>query len=398
MKITQIRVTSIKKPDTVPNPYTIHSINPIYYYPDLKYDAPPEIKPRQPDGPSSIIIEIETDEGVTGVAQKGYGLPGIYSILEQVLIPLLIGEDPLRTDWLWEKMHRFCISQAREGITSSAISAIDTALWDLKGQYLGQPVYNLLGGRTKDHLRAYASELYVYASEHSDPDLGLLKEEALRYVELGFTAVKQRFGFNQDDGLEGMRKNYLVVQTLRETIGPNVEQMVDCCRSFTSDYAIKMIQMVEEFDLAWVEEPVHPHDWPGYVKVREAVSMPISGGENEFGKHSFARWLEMGCADIWQPDVDRCAGITEVQKIVHLAAANDIPVIAHGGWVPNFHLAMANMNMPMVEYFPHHNSDPDTQILTGQPQPVDGYITLSDAPGFGLELNRDALRRYTWKG
>ena len=250
MKITHIRVTPVKPPGSEPTPYTKHSINPIYHYADLRYDAPPEARPKYPDGPSALIIEIETDEGVTGVTQKGYGLPGVYPILEQVLAPLLIGEDPMRTDWLWEKMHRYCISQAREGVTSSAISAIDTALWDLKGRYLNQPVYNLLGGRTRDRLRAYASELYVYASPQGDPDLGLLREEASRYVELGFTAVKQRFGFNQDDGIEGMKKNRQVVQTLRETIGADIEQMVDCCRSFTADYAIKMIRMVEEFDLA----------------------------------------------------------------------------------------------------------------------------------------------------
>jgi len=398
MKITRIRVTPVKTPGSGPQPYVIHSINPIYYYRDLKYDAPPETRPKRPDGPDSLIVEIETDEGVTGVSQKGYGMPGVYPVLVDILVPLLIGEDPMRTDWLWEKMHRFSISQAREGIASSAISAIDTALWDLKGRYLNQPVYNLLGGKTKDRLRAYASRLYVYAGDRGDPDLGLLREEASMYVEQGFTAVKQRFGFSQDDGVEGMRKNRQVVQTLRETIGTDVEQMVDCCRSFTADYAIRMIRMVEEFDLAWVEEPVHPHDWPGYVKVRQAASMPISGGENEFGKHAFARWLEMGCADIWQPDVDRCAGITEVQKIVHLAAANDIPVITHGGWVANFHLALANMNMPLVEYFPDHNLDPDSQILTGQPRAENGYITLPDAPGLGLELNRDALKRFTWSG
>ena len=190
-------------------------------------------------------------------------------------------------------MFSVCIGQAGAGVTSSAISFVDTALWDLKGKALNQPVFNLLGGRTKDKIRVYASHLYVYATENGDPDLGLLREEAAMYVEQGFTAVKQRFGFGPWDGLEGIKKNRSVVQTLREAIGDDIEQMVDGTRSFEADYAIKMARMVEEFNLSWFEEPVQPQDWAGYVKVREAASMPISGGENEYSKSSFAKWLDM---------------------------------------------------------------------------------------------------------
>jgi L-alanine-DL-glutamate epimerase-like enolase superfamily enzyme len=187
----------------------------------------------------------------------------------------------------------------------------------------------------------------VYATERSDPDLGLLREEAARYIEQGYTAVKQRFGFGPWDGPTGMKKNRAVVQTLREAIGDEVEQMVDCCRSFDADYAVRMMRMVEEFNLSWFEEPVLPHDWEGYVKVRQAATMPVAGGENEYSKQAFAKWLKMGCADIWQPDVDRCAGITEVQKIVHMAAANDIPVIPHGGWAPNFSISPLRTRIPI---------------------------------------------------
>ena len=394
MEITNVQITPLKIPSP-PRRHLLHSVNPIHRFSDLRYDAPPT---KRKDSFNALVVQVETDEGVSGLSFGAFAVEGACPIIEQALTPVVLGEDPLRTDWLWEKMFSVCIGQAGAGVTSSAISFVDTALWDLKGKALNQPVYNLLGGKTKDKIRVYASHLYVYATANGDPDLGLLREEAAMYVEQGFTAVKQRFGFGPWDGLQGMKKNQSVVQTLREAIGDDIEQMVDGTRSFEADYAIRMARMVEEFNLSWFEEPVQPHDWAGYVKVREAASMPISGGENEFSKHAFAKWLDMGCADIWQPDVDRCAGVTEVQKIVHMAEANNIPVIPHGGWVTNFHMVMSNMTCPMAEYFPPQDPDPDNRILIGEPVPVNGYIELPDKPGFGLELNQDAVKRFRWNG
>lgn len=394
MKITRLKLTPLKFPPA-PRKHTIHSINPIYIFPDLRYDSP---SPAPRKGPDMLVLQVETDEGITGFANSGYAGTSVYPYVRDILAPALVGEDAFRTEWLWEKMFRYSIASAREGVTSSAISLVDVALWDLKGKALNQPVYNLLGGRTKDRIRAYASHLYVYATDAGDPDLGLLREEAAMYVEQGFTAVKQRFGFGPWDGVEGMKKNRALVKTLRETIGEDIELMVDCCRAFDADYAIKMARMVEEFNLTWLEEPVQPHDHAGYVKVRGAASMPISGGENEYSKHAFRRWAEMGCADIWQPDIDRAAGVTEVQKIVNLAASFDIPVILHGGWATNFHMAMANINIPLAEYFPPQEENEGARIVYGEPVVRDGYLELSDRPGFGLELDEEALKRFVYEG
>ena len=203
MKITRLKLTPLKFP-AAPRKHTIHSINPIYIFPDLRYDSP---APAPRRGPDMLVLQVETDEGITGVSSTGYAATSVYPYVRDILAPALVGEDAFRTQWLWEKMFRYSIASAREGVTSSAISLIDVALWDLKGKALNQPVYNLLGGRTKDRIRAYASHLYVYASDAGDPDLGLLREEAAIYVEQGFTAVKQRFGFGPWDGLEGMKKN-----------------------------------------------------------------------------------------------------------------------------------------------------------------------------------------------
>ncbi len=394
MKITRLKLTPLKFP-AVPRKQPFHSVNPIHLYPDLHYGVPAKAGR---SGPGMLVLQVETDEGIEGVSSTGYAAASAYSYIENVLAPLVVGEDPFRTEWLWEKMFRQSIAWAREGISSSAISLIDVALWDLKGKALNQPVYNLLGGKTRDRIRAYASHLYVYASGSRDPDLGPLREEAAMYVEQGFTAVKQRFGFGPWDGIEGTKKNRAVVETVRKAIGDDIELMVDCCRSYDADYAIKMMHMVEEFNLNWLEEPVQPHDHAGYVKVRQAASMPISGGENEYSKQAFYRWAELGCADIWQPDVDRAAGITEVQKIVHMAASHGIPVIPHGGWMTNFHMVMANINIPMAEYFPPQKENAGFQIFHDEPLARDGYLELSDKPGFGLELNEEVVKRYTYEG
>ena len=191
MKITRLKLTPLKFP-AAPRKHTIHSINPIYIFPDLRYDSP---APAPRRGPDMLVLQVETDEGITGVSSTGYAATSVYPYVRDILAPALVGEDAFRTQWLWEKMFRYSIASAREGVTSSAISLIDVALWDLKGKALNQPVYNLLGGRRRTASAPMPGHLYVYASDAGDPDLGLLREEAAIYVEQGFTAVKQRFGF-----------------------------------------------------------------------------------------------------------------------------------------------------------------------------------------------------------
>ena len=388
MHVTGLKCTLLKFPKFAYAKPTF-SVNPIHMFRDMRAGGATAKKLTEPD---LLILEVETDEGIVGIANSNYTVTAVRAFIETNLAPLIIGEDPFQTELLWEKMFRQCIKLGREGVSSIAMALIDIALWDIKGKALNQPVYNLLNGKTRDKIRAYASRLY-------GPDLGALREEASMYVDQGFTAMKLRFSYGPSHGLEGMKKNREMVKTVRETIGDGIELMVDCCRAYDATYAIKMLRMVEEFELMWAEEPVLPHDHIGYAQVRQAVTMPISGGEHEFSRHAFRSWAEMGCADIWQPDVNRAGGITECQKIVHLAAAYGIPVIPHAGQMHNYHLIIANINMPLAEYFPPQDEITDSNahfwyVTDGEPQVQDGYITLSDKPGFGLELNQDAIRRY----
>ena len=390
MKIVDIRTIPIHyKPEFLRregNPR--YSVNPLHIFPDL---CPPAAHRRPWAGRFVLLVEVVTDEGIVGTSMLNIAAKPIAEVIDGWLKPVVVGQDPFDTEMLWERMYRATIVMGRSGLPIEAISLVDVCLWDIKGKALGVPVYQLLGGKTRPKIRAYASRLY-------GPDIEYLREEASRYVEQGFTAVKQRFAYGPADGVEGMKKNYELVKAVRETIGPDVELMVDACRAFDARYAIKMIRMVEEFDLAWVEEPVLPHDIPGYVAVRNAVNVPIAGGEHEFTRYGFRQWLEQGAADILQPDVIRAGGFTEMRKISALASTWGTPIIPHGGWMANFHFVISDMNCPMAEYFPDLaeqwlGGNVEWEILRGGPKAVDGYIEIPDRPGLGLEVNHENVER-----
>jgi len=279
-----------------------------------------------------------------------------------------------------------------------AISAIDIALWDIMGKATGQPVYNLLGGRTRDRIQAYASRLY--ATE----DLDALAAEAQSYLDQGFTAMKQRFACGPREGPAGMRRNLQLVKTVRGVVGPDVILAADAYMGWDVRYAIRMVKMLEDagLDLAWVEEPVMPDDVAGYAQISAEVDTPISGGEHEFTRYGFRELIERRAVDIVQLDVNRAGGITEARKIWALAAAHDLPVLPHSGQLHNAHLIMAHMNSPLVEYFPPPVGAPDPNelywsLFIGEPRAEHGYLTLSDAPGLGLELNWDVVNAHRLK-
>jgi L-alanine-DL-glutamate epimerase-like enolase superfamily enzyme len=389
MKVTSVKTTLLRFP-RYERPPTF-SVNPTHIFPEL---APGGQGVRGGASvPDMIVVEVETDEGLRGLANTNCASLAVRTLIEAYLGPVLVGEEPTDTSRVWEKLSRLAIGLGRTGLVSIAVSLLDIALWDIKGKVAGQPVYRLLGGAVQPRLRLYASRLY-------GPDTGRLREEAASYVEQGFTAMKQRLAFGPAAGAEGMRKNYELVAAVRDTIGDDVELMVDCCRAFDAQYAVRMLRRLEEFDLVWVEEPVLPHDHEGYVHVRQRVSMPISGGEFEYDRHAFQRWAQMGCADIWQPDANRAGGITECQRIFHLAAAKGIPVIPHGGQLHNYHLIAASLNSPVAEYFPPQEQITDGNgffwhVMRGEPVAAGGYLELPERPGLGLSLDPEAMARYT---
>ncbi|MCC7017022.1 MAG: mandelate racemase/muconate lactonizing enzyme family protein [Rhodospirillales bacterium] len=348
----------------------------------------------------AVLVRVLTDEGIWGTGSAGVGSGAACYVIEHHLAPIVVGQNPFDVELLWEQMFRATINYGRKGLALEAISAIDIALWDIMGKATGQPVYNLLGGRTRERIQVYASRLYAHR------DLDLLAAQARALARRGFKAVKQRFGYGPRDGPAGMRKNLELVRTVREAIGPEIELMADAYMGWDALYAVRMIRMLEDadLDLKWVEEPVIPDDIEGYAEIRRSVATPISGGEHEFTRYGCAELIRRGAVDILQPDVNRAGGITEARKIWALAAASNIAVIPHAGQLHNYHLVMAHLNSPMAEYFPPPDEggalDDDTlfwELFTGEPRAVDGYVTLPEKPGLGLEWNEARVRAWAWR-
>jgi L-rhamnonate dehydratase len=338
-----------------------------------------------------VIVRVTTDDGLTGLGAIGLGSNAMADAVEQLLAPLILGRNPFDVELIWELMYRSTINIGRKGLILEAISGIDIALWDILGKATGQPVYNLLGGRTRERIRAYASALYA------DKDLDRLAGMARGYVQAGFTAVKMRFGYGPQDGRAGMRKNAELVRTVRNAVGDDVDVMADAYMGWTSQYAIEMIRMLEEFQLAWIEEPISPDDLDGYTRIRAATRTAIAAGEHEFTRYGFKELITRGCVDYVQLDVNRVGGVTEARKIWALAAAHSLPVVPHSQNYHNQHLIMSHVNSPLSEYLPPDFRDGDTflsELFIGDAVARDGWITLAEVPGMGVELNDEVVSEY----
>ncbi|MGB6746018.1 MAG: L-rhamnonate dehydratase, partial [Terracidiphilus sp.] len=312
--------------------------------------------------------------------------------IDTYLKPILIGADPWDIEFLWQQMYRRTMAFGRKGIGMTAISAVDIALWDLLGKSAKQPVYRLLGGRTKKRIPVYASRLYSMPLDE-------LRQEAQRYLSQGYKAMKLRFGWGPVDGAEGMQKNVALLRTVREVIGDGIDLMADAYMGWTLDYAKRMLPLLEPFHLRWLEEPVIPDDTRGYKELKAYGRVPIAGGEHEFTVFGFRDLLEANALDYIQFDTNRVGGISQARKIAAMAEAYQVPVIPHAGQMHNFHVVMASLNSPMAEFFPKVDVEVGNElfwyIFDGEPEPVDGYIDLDEnTPGLGLTVNEESLKRF----
>jgi L-alanine-DL-glutamate epimerase-like enolase superfamily enzyme len=289
-------------------------------------------------------------------------------------------------------MYRKTMAFGRKGIGMAAISAVDIALWDILGKSAKQPVYGLLGGRTKPRIPVYASRLY-------SGDLDELAAEAQRYKDQGYKAMKLRFGWGPADGAIGMQRNITLVRTVRETVGDDIDVMGDAYMGWTLDYAKRMIPLLEPFHLRWLEEPVIPDDVRGYAELKASGRIPIAGGEHEFTIYGFRELLDARAVDYIQFDTNRVGGITQARKISTMAEAHSIPVIPHAGQMHNYHVVMASLNCPMAEYFPAVDVEVGNELFwylfDGEPTAKDGCINLDEhVPGLGLTIDEKAFGKF----
>ena len=331
-----------------------------------------------------LIVEIVLDDGTVGIGNAALAPHATKATVDTYLKPLLIGQDPMDSEYLWQSMYRRTLPFGRKGIGMAAISAVDLAIWDAKGKILKQPVFRLIGGRTKSKIPVYASRLY------SQP-LDTLYAEAKAYAEQGFSAVKLRFGWGPKDGIEGINKNLDLVRTAREAVGPSVDLMADCYMGWSLEYAKRMLRLLEPYNLRWVEEPVISDDLAGYAELKALNHVAISGGEHEYTLHGFRQALDLKAFDIAQFDVNRVGGITAAKKIADLCEAYDVAVIPHAGQMHNYHVSMSSYAAPISEYFPKVPVEVGNElfwyIFDGEPVAENGFINLDDnKPGFGLTL------------
>lgn len=383
MKITDIRLHQVS--GTLPFEgvfWEERLIQPIDVYPEYKSRQRKEM--RSTDGRglpiSSVFIEIETDEGITGIG--GPVTVDVAFIAWRQFRDLLIGEDPIATERLWDIMYRSAV-HGRKGEAMFAISALDCALWDLRGRWANAPVYKLLGGPIRKEVPAYASALgYSIEPEKAH-------ERARMFVDQGYKAMKWFVRNGPTDGAEGIRKNVELIRTLRDAVGPDVEIMIDAWMSWDVPYTVRMSELLLEYRPYWIEEPVMPDQIDGYAQIREQSLVPTAGGEHEYTRWGLNQLLAAGGLDFVQADTYWAGGISELQKIFTLGSVYQVPVIPHGHSTPaNLHISVAQpvTNVPWIEYLVKWN-EIHQHFLKFPLKPVNGVITVNDEPGLGMDLD-----------
>lgn len=338
------------------------------------------------------LIAVLTDEGLMGLGSVFTNDGLVHSALA-VLEPLYRGENALEPERVSEKLRQHTFWLGRGGSITHTISGIDIALWDLLGKATGQPVGRLLGGRYRDRVKPYASLLM----DAPDP----LVQHLLEMKERGFRAFKMGWG---PFGRQSNALDEAIVRSARDAVGPDVLLMVDAGGSDAFwrqgyKWALRTAQMLAGYDVMWFEEPLKPDALDDYVLLRQAAPVPIAGGEVLTRRQSFQPWLQAGAFDIVQPDVTKVGGISESRRIAWMAQENGVRFIPHGwntavGLAADLQLASAFPDTDLVEYI---TGSPYVDEITagGWRLDAEGMLPIPDRPGLGLDLDMDAVNRYT---
>jgi L-alanine-DL-glutamate epimerase-like enolase superfamily enzyme len=350
----------------------------------------------------ATLILVETDKGLKGMGAALGAPPVVQAIVEHELAPEVVGEDPLFSERIYEKMYNGSRAQPalergvpqpevsrRSGLAMEAIAGVDVAVWDVKAQALGIPVYQALGA-VRSVVRAYASGGWAPGNE-AESELG-------GYAAKGFSAVKMRVVGRDGFSIEKCLKR---VEAARRGLGPNVELMIDAHGSLEVPVAINLAKMLEQYNIAWFEEPVSPENHSGQAEVRRGTRIPIASGEREFTRYDFQSLIEHGAIDIAQPDVARAGGFTEIRRIAALTSARDIRLAPHAWgsgilFAASIHVAMAAANCHILEVSQGYM--PMMYELFNEPFDIrpDGMVHAPDRPGLGFTLRSDAFDRFRY--
>lgn len=375
----------------------------------LAYDLPEELGYSQQyyARRTAHLVEVETDEGVTGwgecfgpgpiaLANKG--------IVERVIAPMILGEDPLDRDVLWHRVYNLTRDHGQKGMPLQALSGVDIALWDIAGKVANLPLCKLIGGAHRRAVRAYGYGMMLKRESLAD-HLARFGDEAARIRDMGFTATKMKVGL-------GPREDVRLAQAVRDGVGDDFTFMVDANHCYTTPDAFYVGRALDELKAYWFEEPVAPEDLEGYADLRRGLKVNISGGEAEFTRWGWRRLLENRGLDIAQPEVCGLGGISEYLRVLALCHAHFTPVVNHvwGSAIAvaaNLQLLAAMPDLPgglfpwqpMLEFDTTDNRFRD-ELLTepldiqGQVKAQGGMVAIPEGPGLGVVPDRDFIARY----
>jgi L-rhamnonate dehydratase len=329
----------------------------------------------------SILVEIKTTGGLAGYGLGGGGSAAVH-VIEHHLKDLLLKADPANIEARWEQMYLSSQFYGRKGLAIQAISGIDLALWDLAGKSANKPVYELLGGATKDKVRVYLTSRNVESG-----------------LKNGITAFKLPVDQGVTEGRAGMKKAVDQIEAARRTIGPEADLMIDVLCRWNVPHTIEMAERLAPSRLMFIEEPLPPDDLAGYAQLCTAVkSTRIASGEHEYTRYGFENLIARQAAHIFQPDITWSGGLTELRKIAALAAAHQIPMIPHrGGSLYGLHFILATAHCTLAESFGVGEAGNEVMQLMS-PRFAGGYLYASGKPGFGVELNENIIGKHARVG
>ncbi len=360
-----------------------------------------------------LVVLVHTDEGITGigevdtnpwVAQAMIHARGTH-VLGLGLEEMLLGEDPLNVEALWDKLYTGSFMTGRRGLGICAMGALDMALWDIRGKALGQPCWRMLGGARKPHITPYASLLPAGRTVAGYRDS--LAAKAREAKRLGFTAGKMEVcvkgpyshnGIQADDGAI-----VEIVAACREAVGPGFVMMVDVCYCWTNfKEALWVARQLEPYDIFFLETPLQLDDLDGYAALAGHSPIRIAAGELQNTRFEFLDLMDRGKVDVAQPDVGRVGGLTEARRVCDLAADRGKLIVPHCwktgiGIAASAHLSAATAHCPYIEFLPAPLAESPLrrELVIDELRMVDGVVPLPEKPGLGIELNWDAMKKYT---
>ncbi len=389
MKVTEVRLHQLYGTMEYPGTFWEERlIRPIDVYPEHKAEGPPYLA-SPGDGRyriEAIFIELTTNDGHTGIG--GPITREQAFIIDTQFRSLIEGTDPLAIEVIWDKLYRLAV-HGRKGTAMMAISAIDCALWDLKGKWANAPVYRLLGGPTRTQIPAYASMLGFSI----EPERAA--QRAREVIEQGYRATKWFFRDGPADGKQGVERNVALARALRQSIGDEPDLMLDAWMSWNAPYTIAMAERLAPLRPRWIEEPVMPDRIESYAEIKRISAVPIAGGEHEYTRWGLKQFLDAGAVDVLQPDIYWAGGISELLKVCAIASTYDVQVVPHGHSTPASAHLIASQSAslcPILEYLIKWNEIHQFFLKTPL-KPQGGVVTLPETPGLGMELDEAKIER-----